>query len=82
VFIQGALQVNPFARAHLEVGLIAAPGISDRTLMGLPAFLELEGRAALSAVNESANSIYEIARPLRPTGAAPDATVRSLHLAV
>jgi len=37
VFIHGAVQVNPFARAHLEVGLIAAPGISDRTLMGLVA---------------------------------------------
>jgi len=40
LFIHGAVQVNPVA-AHLEVGLIAAPGITDRTFMGLPAFLEL-----------------------------------------
>jgi hypothetical protein len=44
VFIHGAVQVNPLA-THLEVGLIAAPGITDRTFMGLPAFLEFEGVA-------------------------------------
>jgi hypothetical protein len=39
-----AIQVNPFA-AHREIGFIAAPGITNRTFMDLPAFLEFEGVA-------------------------------------
>src|SRR5690349_12774979 len=33
----------PMRRKAAWVGLVAAPGITDRTFMGLPAFLELEG---------------------------------------
>ena len=40
LFVDGAVKVKPLA-AHLEVGLVHAPGIADRPLTGLPAFLEL-----------------------------------------
>ena len=37
LFVDGAVKVKPLA-AHLEVGLVHAPGIADRLLVGLPAF--------------------------------------------
>ena len=39
-FINSAVEVHPLT-AYLEVGLVHAPGIADRPLIGLPAFLEL-----------------------------------------
>ena len=44
LFVDGAVKVKPLA-AHLEVGLVHAPGIADRLLVGLPAFFELQGVA-------------------------------------
>src|SRR5580692_3495801 len=40
LFINSAVEVHPLT-AYLEVGLVYAPGIADRPLIGLPAFLEL-----------------------------------------
>jgi hypothetical protein len=40
LFINSAVEVHPLT-AYLEVGLVHAPGIADRPLVGLPAFLEL-----------------------------------------
>ena len=40
LFINSAVEVHPLT-AYLEVGLVHAPGIADRPLIGLPAFLEL-----------------------------------------
>jgi hypothetical protein len=39
-FINSAVEVHPLT-AYLEVGLVHAPGIADRPLIGLPAFVEL-----------------------------------------
>ena len=38
--INRAVEVHPLT-AYFEVGLVHAPGIADRSLIGLPAFLEL-----------------------------------------
>ena len=38
-FIDGAVEVHPLT-AYLEVGLVYAPGIADRPLVGLPTFFE------------------------------------------
>ena len=40
LFINSAVEVHPLT-AYLEVGLVYAPGIADRPLVGLPTFLEL-----------------------------------------
>ena len=40
LFINSAVEVHPLT-AYLEVGLVHPPGIAHRTLVGLPAFLEL-----------------------------------------
>src|SRR5580704_1646200 len=40
LFINRAVEVHPLT-AYFEVGLVHAPGIADRPLIGLPAFLEL-----------------------------------------
>ena len=40
LFINRAVKVHPLT-AYFEVGLVHAPGIADRPLIGLPAFLEL-----------------------------------------
>src|SRR5260370_40684365 len=40
LFINSAVEVHPLT-AYLEVGFVHPPGIAHRTLVGLPAFLEL-----------------------------------------
>src|SRR5271168_3644198 len=40
LFINSAVEVHPLT-AYFEVGLVYAPGIADRPLVGLPTFLEL-----------------------------------------
>ena len=40
LFINSAVEVHPLT-AYLEVGLVYAPGIADRPLVGLPTFVEL-----------------------------------------
>src|SRR4029077_5562816 len=40
LFINSAVEVHPLS-AYLEVGLVHTPGIADRPLIGLPAFLAL-----------------------------------------
>src|SRR6266436_2274896 len=40
LFINGAVEVHPLT-AYLEVGLVYAPGIADRPLVGLPTFCEV-----------------------------------------
>jgi hypothetical protein len=40
LFINSTVEVHPLT-AYLGVGLVYAPGIADRPLVGLPTFLEL-----------------------------------------